>query len=142
MKFFKNNRWVTVIIDDYLPCNEHGKPVYARCLNPNEFWVPLVEKAYAKLHTCYQSIETGSESAAFLDLTGFPPEERRLKEDLKSANEVFDWISKNVVAGHLLGTSRIELGGKDAMGILVNHAYGILDAQEIEGWKLIKLRNP
>jgi hypothetical protein len=66
-----------VIVDDYLPVNATtGNLIYGHCLDKKEMWVPLFEKAYAKLHGCYQSIESGTEGTAFLDLTGFPPEER------------------------------------------------------------------
>jgi hypothetical protein len=50
--------------------------MYAHCKDTNELWVPLVEKAYAKLHSCYEAIESGTETNAFLDLTGCPPDER------------------------------------------------------------------
>jgi calpain len=65
-----------VVVDDYLPFSQSGKLVYAHCRDKREMWVPLVEKAYAKLHSCYEAIESGSETTAFRDLTGFPPEER------------------------------------------------------------------
>jgi hypothetical protein len=32
-------------------------------------WVPLVEKAYAKLHGCYEALKGGSVSYALSDLT-------------------------------------------------------------------------
>jgi hypothetical protein len=32
-------------------------------------WVPLVEKAYAKLHGCYEALRGGSVPYAFVDLT-------------------------------------------------------------------------
>jgi hypothetical protein len=65
-----------VIVDDYLPYNQHGKLIYAHCLDKNEIWVPLLEKAYAKLHGCYAALESGTETTAFLDLTGGAPEEK------------------------------------------------------------------
>ena len=36
-------------IDDRLPCTMGGKVYYARCKDMNETWVPLMEKAYAKI---------------------------------------------------------------------------------------------
>ena len=41
------------MIDDRLPCKELGEVIYAQCRDLNELWVPLIEKAYAKLHNCY-----------------------------------------------------------------------------------------
>jgi hypothetical protein len=44
-----------VLVDDRIPVWDNEKttsPVFARCKDPNELWVPLVEKAYAKLHGC------------------------------------------------------------------------------------------
>jgi hypothetical protein len=45
----------TMVIDDYLPFNELGENNFAYSGNMN-FWVPLVEKAYAKLNGNYQHI--------------------------------------------------------------------------------------
>jgi len=46
--FWHFGRWVEVLVDDRLPTIS-GKLIYGQNLTqPNEFWVPLVEKAYAK----------------------------------------------------------------------------------------------
>ena len=62
-KFYKDFRWKYVIIDDRLPClktdNYEPKLIYSRCKKKNEFWVPLIEKAYAKLHGSYESLNFG-----------------------------------------------------------------------------------
>jgi calpain len=57
-RFFKNFKWLYVIIDDRIPTIEGGdnytrKPAFGHCTDPGEVWVPLIEKAYAKLHGCY-----------------------------------------------------------------------------------------
>ncbi|KAK8731161.1 hypothetical protein OTU49_007460, partial [Cherax quadricarinatus] len=45
--FWRFGEWVMVCIDDRLPTKD-DKLIFARGDNPQEFWVALVEKAYAK----------------------------------------------------------------------------------------------
>jgi hypothetical protein len=40
----KDFDWVVVEIDDLLPCSPDGRLLFAKCPDPREFWVPLVEK--------------------------------------------------------------------------------------------------
>ena len=53
--------------------------MYGHCADPNEFWVPLMEKAYAKLHCNYQTIHGGSMSESMVDLTGGCSEKYNLR---------------------------------------------------------------
>ncbi len=72
-KFFKNFEWVYVIIDDRLPCIDNS-PVFGSCKDSKETWVPLIEKAYAKLHGCYEALISGFIDDALSELTGFVAE--------------------------------------------------------------------
>ena len=60
-----------MIIDDRLPIKD-DELIYARCesTDVSEYWVSLAEKAYAKLHGCYQSLNGGHVEEAIFDLTG------------------------------------------------------------------------
>jgi hypothetical protein len=49
-----------------------------------EMWVPLVEKAYAKLHGCYEALQGGSVPYAFVDLTA------GVSEDLYTLSDSHD----------------------------------------------------
>jgi len=74
IQFFKNGNWVPVIVDNRIPCHKSGpnarRPIFSQCKNTNEYWVMIVEKAYAKLHGCYEALSGGEIEYALKDLTG------------------------------------------------------------------------
>jgi hypothetical protein len=85
-RFFKDFSWRYVIIDDRIPCYKSNKqPVFGRCSDIKELWVPLIEKAYAKLHMCYESLVSGFIDDGLTDLTGFVA----VKLNLHDKNGVF-----------------------------------------------------
>jgi hypothetical protein len=55
--------------------------LFGRCKNPREFWVPLIEKAYAKLHGCYESLISGFVDDGLVDLTGLVARKMALSKD-------------------------------------------------------------
>jgi calpain len=60
-----------VLIDDRMPVNQsNGKLIFGKCKDPNELWVPLIEKAYAKLHGSYKALIKGYAHNALGDLSG------------------------------------------------------------------------
>lgn len=74
MRFFKDYEWRYVIIDDRIPCykKDYGTTkdiVFGHNTNPNEFWVPLIEKAYAKIHNCYEALISGFIDDGLADMT-------------------------------------------------------------------------
>ena len=70
--FFINGFETPVIFDDYLPCNEAGESICAKSKDEGELWVPLLEKAWAKLHGSYIRSESGWSSHVSMHLTGLP----------------------------------------------------------------------
>ena len=91
-RFYKNFKWRYVLIDDRIPCyavyneNQTKKPIFAHCRLPNEFWVPLIEKAYAKLHGSYAALVSGCIDDGLVDMTGLVSK-KMLKESLVGKTE-------------------------------------------------------
>lgn len=75
IRIFKDMQWIYVLVDDRIPVHRIGKnagiPVFGRCQNLNEIWVPIIEKAYAKVHGCYENLISGYVDEGIQELTGF-----------------------------------------------------------------------
>jgi hypothetical protein len=70
----KAKRYVVIVIDDYIPCNNNKKPIFTK-FNGHEMWPLLLEKAYAKFKGNYHNIEKGNPLVALKELTGFEGEQ-------------------------------------------------------------------
>jgi len=115
--------------------------LFAHC-KEEETWVPLMEKAYAKLHGSFESVVGGFETNALEDLTGgvgkkwFIPDEK----------PEFLWSQLLLCSeGRLMMCSCSATGSGEVegdQGILANHAYSVLHAVEIEEFQLVQIRNP
>lgn len=72
--FFKNGGWRWVIVDDWVAVCQDDRgntwPQYASPGTEPELWPMIIEKAYAKICYCWDSIDGGWARQALEDLTG------------------------------------------------------------------------
>ncbi len=78
-RFWNFGEWCDVVIDDRLP-TLNNQLVYIHSKNEDEFWSPLLEKAYAKLKGGYENLDGGETSTAFQNFTGGIIESFKLDE--------------------------------------------------------------
>ncbi len=70
-RFWKLGLWYDVIVDDYLPVDLRHNVLFTRNLKcPNEFWICLIEKAFAKFAGGYDKIHGGYMEDAAQTLSG------------------------------------------------------------------------
>lgn len=111
-------------------------------------WAALLEKAYAKLHGGYSSLNGGSVAEALVDLSGGVSQKLLLDELKEKIRDGSLWrkLKRFLKFGYLMGASysdkNVAMEEEAAHGILQNHAYSVLMAVEVEGVQLLKVRNP
>ncbi|KAG9292486.1 hypothetical protein G9A89_001559 [Geosiphon pyriformis] len=139
--FFKDGDWVSTVVDDQLFVNDQNKLAFAQCLDPNETWLPLIEKAFAKIHGDYESITGGEAGEGLEDLTGGVYTIFH-SEDIMNPNQFWHEELAAVNKSVLFGLGRSVDPTLEPMGIVEGHAYSILQVIEVDGQKLVKVRNP
>lgn len=159
--FYRDGEWIWTVVDDnlylkypdfdawgddydptgvkerrYKKNNQTGSEAlyFASCADENETWLPLLEKAYAKVHGDYAAIAGGWSGEAVEDLTGGVTNKivtdrvlsrNRLWKELLSANKDF-----------LFSASSPGSYGNDSdarRGLALSHAYSVIRAVDAEG---------
>jgi hypothetical protein len=165
-RFCKEGEWKYVLIDDRVPV-VGMKMCYAHHENPNLFWGPFIEKAYAKLHGGYSQIVGGKIQYASTDLTGHFSDSIDLNRWRREADANMDGVideeecqklirrlmadrerNKNLnirtMGGCVIRNPHTEKVRED--GLIAGHAYSILREKTIEYKEktvhLVELRNP
>ena len=74
VKGFIKGRREEITIDDLFPVYSH-QPAFAKPSPDGGWWLPLIEKAFAKVNVNYEMISSGTQAEAARFLTGFPSHE-------------------------------------------------------------------
>ncbi|KAL7904332.1 hypothetical protein GGI35DRAFT_463645, partial [Trichoderma velutinum] len=117
---------------------------FGQCKDQDDTWVPLMEKAYAKAHGDYASLEGGWVGEGIEDLSGGVTTEL-LSSDILNLDTFWENEMSRVNRDFLFGcsTGHLENGYGERDGIRETHAYVVMDARTLKsGQRLVKLRNP
>ena len=150
-RFWQYGDWVEVVIDDQLPCTRNARLAFIHSDSDTEFWSPLLEKAFAKLHGGYASLKGGSTCEALVDFTGGISEVVNLNKPGMSGAELFKLLLKayNKMS---LNCCSIQPDpniheARTALGLVKGHAYSITKVTQARlasggAVRLVRVRNP
>ncbi|CAL1535909.1 unnamed protein product, partial [Lymnaea stagnalis] len=150
--FWQYGKWIEVVVDDRLP-TYNGKLIYgSNKKNPNEFWCPLLEKAFAKLHGNYDIIDGGRIHSSMVDMTGGIGEMLPLRDqiaDKELRNIILSCSRMNSIMGAAIFNQAVVPGERELKrdnGLYEGHAYTIVTVKEISTktgkTTLLHIRNP
>lgn len=167
VNFNKNGLWRSVIVDDYLPVVATS-PKFAHSNDICELWPSILEKAFAKLHNGYSSIQSGDPVHALSDMSGFPSmrfDKSFEKAKEEGGHELFKkWVEWKNAGYQIMVTTpgygpALNVGNSKpaqesaekaeqsellaGTGLVTGHAYTVFDAHDLseEGHRVVKIRN-
>ncbi|KAK0711287.1 hypothetical protein B0H67DRAFT_283395 [Lasiosphaeris hirsuta] len=144
-RMYFNGCWRQVIIDDRLPASSTDRTLYVvDRRNPRLIWPALIEKAYLKIRGGYDF--PGSNSGTDLHaLTGWIPEQVFLQSDDIELDETWERIKKAFDEGNAivtLGTGNIPPEEEEALGLVKEHDYAVLDLKKDARNRMFLIKNP
>ncbi|XP_046876368.1 calpain-5-like isoform X2 [Hypomesus transpacificus] len=154
-QFWVFGEWMDVVVDDRLP-TINGELIYCYSNVGNEFWSALLEKAYAKLSGCYESLDGGNTADAVVDFSGAVAEnidlETDFHKDQKKQDKQFEDLQKvynrdGIICSSIEAASH-EIEARMPCGLVKGHAYAVTEMKSVHLEKegqavpLIRMRNP
>ena len=167
VSFFLRGRWRMVWVDSYFPCGpspprraqsleavgggEGGAgggwwPLYAHSTGEREAWLMVVEKAFAKLHGCYEALDKGHVACALAYITGgvaetdllhAPPGRPLSEAPCADADELWRRLNSGLAGGASGSTfmgagTPLELDEDpaDSFPLVAGHAYAVVGIHE------------
>ncbi|EPY26838.1 calpain-like cysteine peptidase, partial [Strigomonas culicis] len=131
-RFFKNDQWVPVVVDDQIPLEE-DEVLFTR--SPTARWWPLLlEKAYAKLYRTYEHVDGCNVVEVYYDFTGHPSLNVPMNVKLAKAagaersRRVPYWlhVGRRIASGELVAAC-LTVNNLEAVGMQSEQQYGVLD---------------
>ena len=134
---------VTVTVDDYLLFWSHapntGGLVYAKPSPDGALWMPILEKAAAKMYGNFEMLSGGWMGPAIQTLTGAPYYET--KHNQVSIDELFDYVYERINKGWMITTTSHVGDGSDKttndLGVPNRHAFTVPNALRLSNGQRI-----
>lgn len=107
-KFYIGGKATWVTTDDKIPARPWGSgfaPFNVRKSPAGAWWMPILEKAYAKVNVNYAQLNGGTQTESFAGLTGMPIQSFSTSRDLTTADKIWDAISNADLKNWVMSSS-------------------------------------
>ncbi|XP_063421060.1 calpain-A-like isoform X2 [Mytilus trossulus] len=142
-RFWRFGFWHDTYIDDFLPITDETKIFGAHsATDPNEMWVGLLEKAFAKLYGSYDEITEGLIADSYLNLTGGVAERIDFSTKKISPKRLFQRLYNAFQCPTTMAGCICPHESDGKRGLVGGHAYSINGAFIVGEANLLRLRNP
>ena len=146
LKVCKMGKWKNMVVDDYFPCFPLGDPIFSRNKS-HEFWILLLEKAFAKLYGSYFNLENGDCRHSLIDLTGCPTFTYRFSDEkvkkMLDNDKLWDLMIGSQNKDYLMTAGTKDIQADESLtGLIKEHAYSIIKLEMVGDNRIMNLRNP
>ena len=141
-RFFIGGRPRVITIDQNVPWKNSNRTMFAQTSEDFGSWIPLLEKAYAKLAGNYEKTAKGWMSESMRIFTGAPSHRFRIKD--MSLNELWDLMmsAQNNNFPMTLATQAAEFGLIPAHAYSLVKLYYLRDSLGNVTQRMVQLHNP
>ncbi|CAF1608882.1 unnamed protein product [Adineta ricciae] len=145
-----NGLWKIVLIDDCFPCTKNKRLVFAKARH-RQLFVPLIEKACAKIWGSYNKLTGGFMYEALHLLTGAPSEKIQLNVTANDDNDNRDLLwaklvsacEANLLMGASTGNSDLPAEEYQRVHLSRNHVFSVLAYHDLSYTeRFLLLRDP
>jgi len=155
-KWYIQGQEVRVTIDDRLPVdfraqsrgNQLPRTILSRKSPMGSWWLPLLEKSFAKVNVNYAGLNGGMMNEAWRQMTNQPvgtvaTKNYRTKENLITTEQAWTYLSEWDKKNYVISTACFS----GANGLVSGHAYTIIGVKTLnlgngKTQRLVKARNP
>ena len=137
LKVYIQGKQKLIAVDDFIPCFKNKKWAFSYS-GPNEVWVQILEKVWAKMNKSYANTLIGSPADPFYGLNEAPCIEYIHKK--YSYDKIWETLQEAMNKGFIVFSSPDNPLG-DKLGLFKNHSYNILSVKSHGDLKLIYMQN-
>lgn len=139
IKAFVKGRPEDITVDDLFPVYSH-QPAFAKPTIDGGWWIPLIEKAFAKVHVNYEMISSGTQAEAARFLTGAPASE--FETNIQTGKEVLGNIEEAMHKDFMVTAACFN----EWNGLVNGHGYIVKNVHTInkngKEIQILRMRHP